>query len=56
MNDGVSAVIVGLIIFGLDVIITINHNNYFLEDFIPTDKKAQPAESVKKFAVGGTIG
>jgi hypothetical protein len=56
MNDGVSALIVGLIIFGLDVIITINHNNYFLEDFIPTDKKAQPAESVKKFAVGGTIG
>jgi hypothetical protein len=56
MNDGASILILGLIIFGLDVIITIHHNNYFIEDFIPTDKKAQPAESVKKFAVGGTIG
>jgi hypothetical protein len=56
MNDGMSALTLGLIIFVLDVIITVNHNNYFIEDFIPTDKKAQPAESVKKFAVGGTIG
>jgi hypothetical protein len=56
MNEGVSWLILGLIIFGLNVIITIHHNNYFIDDFIPTDKKAQPAESVKKFAVGGTIG
>jgi hypothetical protein len=56
MNEGVSWLILGLIIFGLNVIITIHHNNYFIDDFIPTDKKAQPAESVRKFAVGGTIG
>ena len=56
MNDGFSVLILGLVVFGLDVIITIHHNNYFIEDFIPTNKKAQPAESVKKFAVGGTIG
>jgi hypothetical protein len=56
MNDGVLVLIVGLIVFGLDVIITIHHNNYFIDDFIPTERKTQPAESVKKFAVGGTIG
>ena len=56
MNEGVSWLIVGLFICALDVIITIHHNNYFIEDFIPSDKKTQPAQSVKKFAVGGTIG
>jgi hypothetical protein len=56
MNEGVSFLMIGLVVFGLDLLITIHHNNYFIEDFIPSDKKAQPAESVKKFAVGGTIG
>jgi hypothetical protein len=56
MSESVPLLIVGLMIFGLDVIICIHHNNYFIEDFIPTDKKAQPAESVKKLAAGGTIG
>ena len=56
IDDGIRILVVGLIVFALDVIITIHHNNYFIEDFIPTDKKAKPAESIKTFATGGTIG
>jgi len=55
-NDGVALLFVGLVIFLLDVMITIHHNNYFIEDFIATDKPAHPVESVKRYAAGGTIG
>lgn len=56
INDGIGVLMAGIFIFALDVIITIHHNNYFIEDFIPTDKKAHPAASVKGYAAGGTIG
>ena len=56
MENGVGLLIAGIFVLFLDVIITIHHNNYFIEDFIPSDKRAQPAESVKGYAAGGTIG
>jgi hypothetical protein len=56
VNDGVGILVTGIFIFVLDVIITIHHNKYFIEDFIPADKKSHPAESVKGYAAGGTIG
>lgn len=56
VNDGIGLLIVGLLILALDVIVTIHHNSYFIDDFIPTEKRAHPAESVKRYAAGGTIG
>lgn len=56
INDGIGVLVAGLFIFLLDVVITIHHNTYFIDDFIPSDKRAHPAESVKGFAAGGTIG
>lgn len=56
VSDGIGLLVVGLFIFALDVIVTIHHNNYFIDDFIPTEKRAHPAESVKRYAAGGTIG
>jgi len=55
-NDGLGLLFVGLVVFLLDVFITIHHNNYFIEDFIPTDQRAHPEESAKRYAAGGTIG
>jgi hypothetical protein len=56
MHDGTAWLVMGLILFGLDVVITIHHNNYFIEDFIPENKKARVTASVKTLAAGGTIG
>ncbi|HWC16027.1 MAG TPA: hypothetical protein VG498_03405 [Terriglobales bacterium] len=56
VNDGVGVLLFGVFIFVLDLVVTIHHNNYFIEDFIPTDKRADPAESVNRYVAGGTIG
>jgi hypothetical protein len=56
VNQSIGMLIIGLLLLALDVIITIHHNNYFIDDFIPTEKPAHPAESVKRYAAGGTIG
>lgn len=56
MQNGVGMLMAGILVLLLDVIITIHHNNYFIEDFIPSDKRVHPAESVKGYAAGGTIG
>lgn len=56
MDNAVGLLMIGLLIFAFDIIVTIHHNNYFIEDFIPAGTKTQPAESVQKFAVGGSIG
>ena len=56
MNDGIAVLAGGVLVFVLDLIITIHHNNYFIEDFIPAAKTAHVTESVKGFAAGGTIG
>jgi hypothetical protein len=56
VNDGIGMLVIGLLIFAFDVIVTIHHNNYFIDDFIPTEKRAHPAESAKRYAAGGTIG
>lgn len=56
MNDGLALLAAGIFVFGLDVIVTIHHNNYFIEDFIPSGRKSHPADAAKSFAAGGTIG
>jgi hypothetical protein len=56
MTDGVALLAAGVIIFGLDVLITIHHNNYFIEDFIPVREKVRPSEPADAFAAGGSIG
>lgn len=56
MQSGVGLLVAGIFVLLLDVIITIHHNNYFIEDFIPSDHRMHPAESVKGYAAGGTIG
>jgi hypothetical protein len=53
MDEAMAVLGVGLIVFGLDVIITIHHNTYFIEDFIPTGRKTA---SPQHLAAGGTIG
>lgn len=56
VDNGIGILVAGIFVLLLDVIITIHHNNYLIEDFIPSDKRVHPAESVKGYAAGGTIG